>query len=185
MTKMFVHLILALFVLEASAQTSLDMVVLRNRQNRTIKSFFSGIPITFGDKTGQVVQGVIKRVYNDSIFIQQYDIRRAATMWGTPVQDTIGTYFIKFHPNEIVWIAKPRQIASSIRNGSAFMIGGAGYAVLHVLNAAYLGQPVLWPNMAIAGGVVAAGYLLKMLHSDRYMMGKKYKLIYINTTPSK
>lgn len=185
MKKMFVYLISALFVLEASAQTSLDMVVLRNRQNRTIKSYFSGIPITFGDKTGQVVQGVIKRVYNDSIYIQQYDIRRAATMWGTQVQDTVGTYFIKFHPNEIVWIAKPKRMLESIRNGSAFMIGGAGYAVLHVLNAAYLGQPVLWPNMAVAGGVAATGYLMNKLRSNRYMIGKKYKLIYINTTPSK
>ena len=65
------------------------------------------------------------------------------------------------------------------------MIGGAGYAVLHVLNAAYLGQPVLWPNMAVAGGVAATGYLMNKLRSNRYMIGKKYKLIYINTTPSK
>lgn len=185
MRKMFVFALMLLFVLDTQAQTSFDIVVLRNRKNHTIKSFFAGIPITFGDQSGQVISGVIKRVANDSVFIQQYDIRQAATMWGTQVQDTISTYFIKYHTNEIVWIAKPRQMAQPIRNGTAFMLGGAGYALLHVFNAAYLGEPVLWSNMAIAGGVIAGGYLLKKIHSNRYVIGKKYKLIYINTTPSK
>lgn len=185
MKKMFVLMMVTLAILEVSGQASLDMVVLRNKQNRTVKSYFTGIPITFADRTGQVVSGTIKRVSSDSIFIQQYDIRRVATMWGTQIQDTVGLYIMKFHPNEIVWIKKNRSSIEPIRNGSVFMIGGLGYALLHTFNAAYLGEPVLWSNLAIAGGAVAAGYVMKKLRSNRYTIGRKYTLNYINATPGK
>ncbi|MFN5641575.1 MAG: hypothetical protein ACK4V4_07910 [Sphingobacteriales bacterium] len=185
MKKLLVYFTLLVCIMEVQGQASLDMVVLRNKQNRTIKSYFSGIPITFADKTGQVTSGTVKKVSRDSIYIQQFDIRRTATMWGTQVQDTVGAYLLKFHPNEIVWIKKNRSSIEPIRNGSVFMIGGLGYSALHSINAAYLGEPILWSNLAIAGGAVAAGYIMKKLRSNRYVIGKKYTLNYIDATPVK
>lgn len=185
MKKMFICVLMLLCIEEASSQTSLDMVVLRNRHNRTIKSYFAGIPITFGDQAGNVTQGVIKKVAGDSLFILQYDIRQAATMWGTPVLDTVSTYFIKFHTNEIAWIKKPRQSFEPFRNGTVFLLGGLGYGILHVANAAYLGEPVLWPNLAVAGGAAGLGYLMKKLRTNQYKIGKKYKLVYIDATPKR
>lgn len=185
MRKMLVCLYSMLFIYEVKGQASLDMVVLRNNQNRTVKSFFSGIPISFSDKTGQQYSGTIKKVASDSIFIQQYDIRRAATMWGTQVQDTVSSFLLKFHTNEIVWIAKPRSSLELFRNGTLLMLGGAGYSILHLINAAYLKEPVLWSNLAISGVAIAGGYLLRKLRRNRYTIGKKYKLVYINATPTK
>ncbi|MFZ9301675.1 MAG: hypothetical protein ACO23V_11965 [Chitinophagaceae bacterium] len=183
MKKILAYFTLFFFINEVCGQASLDMVVLRNKQNRTIKSYFSGIPITFADNTGQVISGVVKKVLRDSLYIQQYDIRRSATMWGTPVQDTVGAYTLKFHSNEIVWIKKNRGTIEPIRNGTVFMIGGLGYGLLHSINAAYLGEPILWSNLAVAGGAIAGGYIMKKLRSNRYVIGKKYTLNYIDATP--
>lgn len=185
MKKMFVYIMAFLFAGQLQAQASLDMIVLKNRKNRTKKTFFSGIPITFQDKTGQLYSGKIKKVAKDSFFIQQYDIRAVGTMWGTQVQDTISSYLVKFHTNEVAWVVKPRTSFELFKNGSLMMIGGAGYGVLHAVNALYLGEPVLWSNMAIAGGAVAAGYALRKMRNNRYVIGRKYKLVYINATPSK
>lgn len=185
MKKMLVYLSAFLFAFEVQGQASLDLLLLKNKQNRTMKTFFNGIPILFADQTGQVYSGTIKRVANDSIYLQQYDIRRVATMWGTPVQDTVSSYLLKFHPSEIVWIQKPGRSFEFVRNGTLFMIGGAGYGLLHSINAAYLGEPVIWSNLAIAGGAIAGGYLLRKLRNNRYVIGKKYTLNYINATPTK
>jgi len=40
MKKLLVYFTLLVCILEVQGQASLDMVVLRNKQNRTIKSFF-------------------------------------------------------------------------------------------------------------------------------------------------
>ena len=185
MKKMFAYLLVMLFAGQVKAQASLDMIVLKNRKNRTIKTFFSGIPITFQDKAGQMYSGKIKKVVSDSFFVQQYDIRTVGTMWGTQVQDTVSSYIVRFHPNEVAWLVKPKSSFELFKNGSLLMIGGAGYGVLHAVNALYLEEPILWSNMALAGGAIAAGYALRKLRNDRYVIGKKYKLVYIDATPSK
>lgn len=183
MIKGIVWIVMLFLMQDVLGQTSLDMMVLRNRNGRTVRSFFQGIPIAFGDKAGLMVEGTIHRVMNDSLYIRQYDIRRTATMWGTQVQDTVSTYFLKFHPNEIAWIRKPRRSFELVRNGTIFMVGGTAYGLLHVVNAAYLKEPVLWSTVATAGALAATGFIMNKLRTGRYQIGRKYKLVYIDTRP--
>ena len=159
-----------LLVQDVVGQPSLDLMVLRNRRGRTVRSFFQGIPIAFGDRAGLMVEGTIHRVMNDSLFIRQYDIRRTATMWGTQVQDTVSMYLVKFHPEEIAWIRKPRRSFELIRNGTLFQVGGTAYGLLHVANAAYLKEPVIWQTVAMAGAVGATGFIMKKLRTGRYQI---------------
>jgi len=168
----------------AQQKGSFDMVVLKDRSGRTVKSFFAGIPIGFGTTSGKYVDGIIKKVERDSIFIQHYDIRRAMTMWGTQVQDTVSIYWTAYHPNEIAWLRKPAAKFEFVRNGMIFMIGGVGYALLHAINAAYLDQPVVWGTMGIAAGIAAGGYIMFKLRKKRYVVGRGYELRYIDTGPS-
>jgi hypothetical protein len=165
----------------AQQQGSFDMVVLRDRNDRTIKSYFQGIPIIFGTKTGRYVEGSIRKVERDSIFLQKYDVRRAMTMWGTQVQDTVGIFWSAYHTNEIAWIKKPKAKFEFVRDGTILMIGGAGYAALHLINAAYLSEPVDWTTIGISAGIAAAGFVMHKLRKRKYVIGEGYTLKYINT----
>ncbi len=165
------------------AQTgSFDMLVLRNSQNRTVKSYFSGKTIEFGARNGRVIGGMIRKIERDTLFIQQYDIRQAYTMWGTQVQDTISTYFLPYHYNEILWIRKDKAGFELLRNGTLFMVGGSAYTALHLINAAYQKEPVIWSTVAISTGIAAAGFVMSKLRKRRYTIGGSYQLKYINTS---
>jgi len=165
------------------AQTgSLDMLVLRNNQNRTVKSYFSGRMIEFGASNGRVIGGMIRKIESDTLFIQQYDIRQAYTMWGTQVQDTLSVYFLKYHYKEILWIRKDKAGFELFRSGTLFMVGGAAYTALHLFNAAYQKEPVIWSTVAISTGIAAAGFVMSKLRKKRYTIGSYYQLKYINTS---
>jgi hypothetical protein len=169
-------------MLKAQQQGSFDMVLLKDKSSgRTVKSYFSGIPIAFETKSGRFVEGNIMKIERDTIFIQYYDVRRAMTMWGTQVQDTISVYWTGYHTNEIAWIRKPNAKFEFVRNGTIFMIAGTGYALLHVINAAYLDEPVLWSTIGVAAGVAVGGFIMYKLRKKRYVIGKGYELRYINT----
>ena len=176
---MFFMLFIAGAEVCAQVKTS-DMVVLRNKQGHTIKSYFSGMPIDFGDRGGREVSGVVKKIDYDTIFIQQFDIRQAYNRWGTYVMDTVTTYLLKYHYNEISWIRKPSARLEFVRDGTIFMIGGTAYLLLHVINAAYLKEPVVGSTVAIAAGVAVGGLVMKKLRKRKYTIGKKYSLVYID-----
>ena len=180
MVKTILFFFFMLFSRELLSQPNpSDMVVLRNRQGHTIKSYFSGIPITFGDHGDRVKSGVVRKIQRDTLFIQQYDIRMAYNQWGGYVPDTITAYLIKFHINEIKWIRKPAAKFEFVRNGNVFIIGGTGYLILHLINAAYLKEPVVGSTVAIAGGIALGGVLMHVARKQRYNIGRKYSLKYV------
>jgi hypothetical protein len=178
-TIMFFMLFMAAADARAQVKTS-DMVVLKNRQGHTIKTYFSGMPIDFGDRGGREVSGVVKKIDKDTIYIQQFDIRQAYNRWGTYVMDTVTTYLLKYHYNEISWIRKPSARMEFVRDGTIFIIGGTAYLLLHVVNAAILSEPVVGSTVAIAAGVAAAGLVMKKLRKRRYTIGNKYSMAYID-----
>ena len=76
MLKWIIILILLLEGTALSAQTrGHDMVSLRNKQGRTVKTYFNGVKIDMG-VNGREVEGLIRRVQDDTIFIQYYDVRK-------------------------------------------------------------------------------------------------------------
>lgn len=158
------------------------MLVLRNNQNRTLRSYFPGKPIDFGSNTGREITGIVRKIANDTLYIQQYDIRQAYTIWGTQVQDTISIYFLKYHYNEIAWIRKNKAGFELLRNGTLFMVGGSAYTLLHLINAAYKKEPIIWSTVAISAGIAATGFVMHKLRKMRYTIGRKYHLKYINTS---
>lgn len=181
MQRLIIFLFTILTWTELSAQVNAsDMVLLRNKQGHTIKSYFSGMPIDFGDLNGREVTGVVRRIDHDTLFIQQYDIRQAYNQWGTYVMDTVTAYLLKYHYNEITWIRKPGSRLEFVRDGTIFIIGGTAYMLLHVINAAYLKQPVEGSTMAIAGAVALSGVVMKKLRKGRYTIGKRYKMVYVD-----
>lgn len=156
-----------------------DFLVLRNRNDRTIKSYYAGKSIQFFDKYGRNVEGLISKIDNDSVFIKQFDIRQAYNMWGTYTMDTVTTYLNAYHYNEIAWIQKPPSGLELIRSGKLLMIGGLSYTLLNLINAANKKEPILGKEIAIAGGVFATGWLMHKFRKQHYTIGKRYHLVYI------
>jgi hypothetical protein len=176
-------LLLALFfnsiLIHCSAQQS-DILLLKKKNGRTVKSFFGGSFIYFIDQSGREMSGVIKKIERDTLFIQYFDVRRAYTRWGTTVADTITAYLFRYHYNEIRAIPKSLSAFEFVRDGTIFMIGGVGYAALHLINSAIQEEEVVGKTVAIAGGVAVAGFIMKKLRKKKYVMGKKYSLQYVN-----
>ena len=76
-------------------------------------------------------------------------------------------------------IVKPRAGMSIIRNGYIFLAGGLSYALLHLVNAAYLKQPVDGVVMAKAGGLIIGGWILKKTNKSTVKIGRRYHLQYV------
>ncbi len=156
-----------------------DMVVFKKGENKTLKTYIAGSQIHFISIAGNEVEGNIKKIERDSIFIHTYDSRAAYTMWGTSFWDTVSVSLSRYHISEIREIIKPKSGFGFIKNGYLFMIAGISYAILHVVNAPILDQPIIPEQLAVAGGITASGIVLNRVHKSTVKLGKKYYLQYI------
>jgi len=159
-----------------------DMVVLKKGPERTLKTYLSGSQIHFVTIAGTEVQGMIRKIQKDSLYINIYDERAAYTIWGTSFWDTVSVGLSRYHIKEVREIFKPREKFSFIKNGLIFMMGGSAYAILHSVNALYLKQPIIPSTMAISGAVALTGFALGRIHKKTLTLGNKYYLQYIPVT---
>lgn len=159
-----------------------DMVVLKKGPERTLKTYLSGSQIHFVTIAGTEVQGMIRKIQKDSLYINIYDERAAYTIWGTSFWDTVSVGLSRYHIKEVREIFKPREKFSFIKNGLIFMMGGSAYAILHSVNALYLKQPIIPSTMAISGAVALTGFALGRIHKKTVTLGNKYYLQYIPVT---
>jgi len=171
---------MVLFCAAAFPQQS-DFLSLK-KNGRTIKNYFKGAPIAFIHVNGSLIEGTLERVYKDSIFIYNYDIRMTPTLWGTRFADTVGRYDLRYHISEIAAIPKPGKSFEFVRNGTLFMIGGIGYAFLHTFNGLIQKRKIEPGTLAIAGGVALLGFTMKKLRKYYYPIGKKYTIAYVKLT---
>ena len=186
-------LLVTCFPLVALAQPS-DYIVLKKKNNRTLKTYFPGTFISAVTYTGFNLNGIIKEIRNDSVFIEQQEVRQVPTQFGVPALDTL-VYTIRLHYQEIrgfsYGISRPGAGGgrSSGLIPSVLMAGGAGFIILELVNTAYRGESLSDGNkltlLAIAAGVAATGFLWKQLQKRSSRAGKKYKVIYVNMAPKK
>ena len=176
-----------------SAQPS-DYIVLKKKNNRTLKTYFPGTFLSALTYTGFTLNGVIKEIKNDSVFIEQWEVRQVPTQFGVPALDTI-VYTIRMHYQEIrQYLYTTNRSGASRRRGGGMIqqimiIGGTGFIVLELVNTLYRGESLSDGNkltvMAIAAGIAATGMLWKHLQSRGEKSGKKYKVIYVDMSAKK
>jgi hypothetical protein len=178
--QFFSFLLLAslLFQVDINAQGS-DIIALKKGNHRTLKTYFAGTQIQFITIAGTDVQGMIRKIEKDSLYINIYDSRPQYTIWGTSFWDTVSVSLYRYHYKEIREIMKPPQHFSFVRNGFIFIMGGFSYAFLHSVNALYLKEKIDPKTLAFSGGSVLAGLLLKKLHRNTIRIGKQHYLQYI------
>jgi hypothetical protein len=178
----YITILLEIFAIEQGVAQKSDFLTLHNKQGITIKTFLPGVSLVLGDINGQTIAGRIHTIYHDTIFVDQFDIRRVYDRWGMSVLDTVTTYTIKVAYKDIQWILKPTRSFEYIRNGTFFVIGGAGYSFLHLFNSIQKKQPIDVRTLAISSGVALSGWILPKYRQPTYRIGPKYPLIYIKMT---
>lgn len=157
-----------------------DFLTLHNKKGITIKTYLPGVSLVVGDISGQTIAGRIHKIYHDTVYVDQYDIRRVYDRWGMSVLDTITTYTIKVAYKDIKWILKPTRSFEYVRNGTIFIIGGVGYSFLHLFNSLQKKQPINVETLAISTGVALSGWIVRKCRKPAYLIGSKYALVYIN-----
>ncbi len=159
------------------AQQASDFISVKKRNNRTIKTFFPGLNISFITTFKRPVSGLITDIRHDSIFVKMWDIRVVPTTLGVTMLDTAGSYIIGLHYKDIEKIdVSDRMKLQQVILGPILIIGGAGYIALNLINGAYMKQPVTdsknLGKLEIAAGAIGAGLLVNYIrkHRGRYVI---------------
>jgi len=174
-------LILCLFVGSAYGQN--DLLLLR-KNNKTVRQFYPGMNIDFFVDGPQLISGQINSIVDDSLYLNQFDIRRGYTGWGSVFFDTVTTYHLAFSFKDIVGFPSMER-SSSVSLPVLMMVGSAGYAALNIINAGTQKESLTGSQnlqrLGITAGVFAAGYIWKKIKTKKsyWPIGKKYKLLYL------
>ncbi len=179
MTKTLVLIAVLFSALRVQAQE--DYVILK-KGNKTIQRFVSGSYIDFRLDNYQWMSGYITAIKHDSLFIRQFQVTTIGSISDT---STFGIFPI--HINDIKAFPKQPESFEFIKNGTLFMIGGGGYAVLNIANGLINNEEVFsgsnLTKLGIALGVAGVGVIMNVTHSDVIKVGKKYKLQYVKLNP--
>lgn len=161
-----------------------DFISVKKRNNRTLKSYFTGSAISCQTVYGNYLGGIVNAIRNDSVFIKEYDVRSVPNMWGVAKTDTLGTYVVGIHYKDIEVVnIKKAQSFGYVRDGTLLMVGGLGYAVLNLVNGKYLNESITVPenrkSLGIAVGVAGAGFLMNRIHNYSNNNKRRYRVEYI------
>ena len=135
--------------------------------------------IMFTMRDGRFAAGLIKKIEKDSVFLQEYDVRKAYNAWGTSALDTVSAYLNAYAYKDISAIMRPDKGFEFIRDGTLFLFGGIVYMGLHVVNSALQKAPLDPKAMAISGGFIVGGWVMHKLRKHEYRLGEKYRLEYL------
>jgi len=165
-----------------------DFIVLKKRNNRTLKTYYPGEFITAVTYNGFPINGFIKDIRHDSVIILQQARQLQATEFGTEL-DT-ASYILGVDYRDIKSFHYTSQYTWGRKRGFAevtlprlMMLGGTGFIVLELVNTAYRNESINANNklasLGIAAGVAAVGFANTRFqkHSDK--AGGKYKVLYI------
>jgi hypothetical protein len=178
MVKALLLILFLSFSVKIFSQAS-DFIVVKKRNGRTVKTFFPGLPISFETVDKRPVSGFITAIRNDSIFVREADVRPVMTSIGIPVTDTVGIYYSGFHYKEIGKVdVSDRTRFQEVTPGRILIIGGTGYALLNVINGAYLHESITssknLTSLGTAAGAVGLGILLNYISKHRNQYHVEY-----------
>ena len=170
-------LLLSFFIwLELPAQS--DLLVLK-KKGITLQSWSSGSYIIFRFTNRQWIEGFVRKVQNDSIWLNQVQLNRVFNNWGFYSFDTAQLGIMKFHVKEISAVPKKNFSNNIITNGKLFQVGSGAFIFLNVFNSAIRKEPVFasdnFPRLGVASAVFLLGTILARSHNMYWEMGKRYQ----------
>lgn len=183
--------ILTLFLLSlactAFPQQS-DFIILKKKNNRTVKTYAEGSFLSARMNNGFDVHGYITAIRNDSVYLRQQDIK----MFGTEFGSTLDTlyYAVGFDYRQILrynikdgdQFGRPKGF-SVISAPGLMVVGGVGFLILETVNTIYRKESFSDNNrlvtMGIAAGVAAAGYFWGKAQNKKENKQNKLNVVYV------
>lgn len=176
---------LLLFSGAAFSQTA-DFIQLK-KKNKTITTYYSGMEIALTTESGAYLNAHINGIKNDTLYLQEFIIRYLPTNIGTYIVDTAGSYRYKYHYNQFAAIGKKANTNFNTRGSGAALLGGGalialGSGVVYLADKEKFSAPLL----LAAVGLGTLGYFMaKGKKGSGMVIGKKYKLVYMNMSTEK
>jgi hypothetical protein len=183
--------ILLLSVTEVTLSQTSDFVVLKKRNNRTLKTYSPGAFISAHTYNGFYINGFIKDIRNDTLVILQQERRLMATDFGSTLDTMSYTIGIDYH--EIKTFHYTGQYTWGRKRGFAeitlprlMKVGGVGFLILELVNTAYRKESITANNkivpLGIAAGVATAGFAITYFQNKSEKAGGKYKVVYVKNS---
>jgi hypothetical protein len=165
------------------AQSS-DFILLK-KKDKTITSYYPGNHISFTTTNGTPIDADITQIKNDTIYLQQYVVQQMPTTLGVYILDTTNSYRFQFNYNEIKSISLPVNHFDLTASGASLFGGGVLLAIASGI--VYLADRKDYsPGLLIGGAALAtAGYFIGKKSGKGITIGKKFQLLYIDTTNKK
>lgn len=192
--KTTILLITILFCSILSFSQQSDFLVLKKRNNRTIKTYYSGAFISGETHNGFRINGFVTDIRNDSVFIRQEQTQLVGTEFGSTM-DTIkfqvGIDYREIkrfnYTSNYVWGGKKGFVQVALPK--IMMIAGVGYIILETVNTLYRKESFndsgKLLTMGIAAGVALSGYFIQHIQDRNKDAGKKYKVVYVKAADLK
>jgi hypothetical protein len=157
-----------------------DFFLLKKQSGKTVKSFYSGSYISFITNNKDHYSGYIKKVSNDSVWVEYQEVVRGMTLIGSILLDTITYQAKRFAVKDIAFIKKDKQGFEEAPLSGLMKLVSGGYILLHTVNGLIQKDKISLSNIGIAAGFYLAGVLLNKLKKDYYYIGNRYRLQYIS-----
>src|ERR1700730_11668880 len=162
------------FLLATCISSGQNNILLLQKKNKTIKTFFPGKFISIQTTQKNYADGMIVRIMKDTVFIRHFDIERSITTYGGIYFDTAYRYTTAIHFKDIGAIALFKNNSSRKINGTILLIAGGGVLVLGAVNGLYRGDPP--KNWYKPSGFITAGALTTLALLTRRSANKKYSI---------
>jgi hypothetical protein len=176
-----------LFISTTSFSQSADFIQLK-KNNKTIITYYSGMNIAFTTESGAYMDVLINGISNDTLYVQEFIIRYLPTNIGTYIIDTVGSYHYKYHCNQIAAIGQKERTNFNVKGSGAALLGGGilltlASGVIYVADREKFSAPLLLTSV----GLGTLGYFMAKgkKHGGGMIIGKKYKLVYVNMSNKK
>jgi len=175
----FILSILLFISINSFAQQA-DFIILK-KHNKKIKTWFAGDNIVFTTVTGANINATITGMKDDTLYLQEFVVRRLMTVYGAYINDTAGSYHYKYHYNQIKVIAPQERRGFNLQASGYGLMGGSilltfGSGLVYLFDRKKFSAPLL--GAAVGLGVV--GYFLSKVGTKGMTIGRKYKLEYMN-----
>ncbi|THU41954.1 hypothetical protein FAM09_07585 [Niastella caeni] len=189
--KQAILFILLVSIAEVTLSQSSDFIVLKKRNNRTIKTYYPGAFISAVTYNGFSINGFIKDIRNDTLIILQQERRLMPTDFGATLDTLSYTVGVDYHTiksfhytSQYTWGRKRGFVEINLPR--LMKVGGIGFLILELVNTAYRKESITANKkmlpLGIAAGVAAAGIFMSYQQNRSDKAGGKYKVVYVKNT---
>ncbi|MBK7308522.1 MAG: hypothetical protein IPI88_16970 [Chitinophagaceae bacterium] len=144
--------------------------------------------ISLTEQSRANITALINGIQNDTIYLQEFIIQYLPTTFGTYIVDTAGSYRYKYHYNQVAAIGKKEKTNFNTKGSGAALFGGGALltlasGVVYVADRKKFSLPLLLTSV----GLGTIGYFMAKgkKGGSGMVIGKKYKLVYMNMSNKK